>query len=107
MSTGGGGGMSNQQLLQQVALLRWLSSQAEADRAALAALTGLQVAGELLERVSGQRSVDACKADCVLNIAQFLRQHPGASQAQINAEVEKHVLIFAARVKALESAPIF
>lgn len=44
--------------------------------------------------------------ECVLSIAQFLRDHPHASQANINAEVEKRVLVFAARVKALEKAPI-
>lgn len=52
------------------------------------------------------RSVPCPQRDCVLSIAQFLRQNPRASQAQINAEVEKNVLLFATRVKALETAPI-
>lgn len=100
------GEMSNAQLFQQVALLRWLNSQTEEDRRILAAVTGIQVGRELLNRITGQDKVDAYKRDCVLSIAQFLRQNPRASQAQINAEVEKNVLLFAARVKALETAPI-
>uniref|UniRef100_A0A3Q4GNZ6 Si:ch211-191j22.3 n=1 Tax=Neolamprologus brichardi TaxID=32507 RepID=A0A3Q4GNZ6_NEOBR len=100
------GEMSTAQLFQQVALMRWLNSQTEEDRRILAAVTGVQVGRELLNRITGQDKVDAYKRDCVLSIAQFLRQNPRASQAQINAEVEKNVLLFATRVKALETAPI-
>uniref|UniRef100_A0A3Q3AFS2 Si:ch211-191j22.3 n=1 Tax=Kryptolebias marmoratus TaxID=37003 RepID=A0A3Q3AFS2_KRYMA len=105
--SGSEGGMSNAQLLQQMALLRWLSSQSEADKNLLAAVTGVQVGRELLNRITGQNKVDAYKRDCILSIAEFIKQKPKASQAQINAEVEKNILIFAARVKALETAPLF
>lgn len=101
------GEMSNAQLIQQMALLRWLASQTEEDRRMLTAVTGLQVGRELLNRITGQDKVDAYKSECILSIAQFVQENPRASQAAINAEVEKRVLIFAARVKALESAPIF
>uniref|UniRef100_A0A3B5AVI2 Si:ch211-191j22.3 n=1 Tax=Stegastes partitus TaxID=144197 RepID=A0A3B5AVI2_9TELE len=94
-------------LLLQVALLRWLSSQTDEDRRVLAAVTGVQVGRELLNRLTGQDKVEAYKRECILSIAQFVQQNPRASQKQINAEVEKNVLVFAARVKALESAPIF
>lgn len=98
--------MSSAQLLQQMALLRWLSSQTDEDRGLLTAVTGVQVARELLNRFTGQNQVDAYKRECILSIAEFVRQNPRASQDQINAEVEKRVLVFAARVKALETAPI-
>lgn len=98
--------MSTAQLFQQVALLRWLNSQTDQDRQMLAAVTGLQVGRELLNRITGQDKVDAYKRECILSIAQFLHQNPGASQADINAELEKRVLTFAAQVKALETAPI-
>lgn len=58
----------------------------------------------------GQLPMCVCvppQQDCVLSIAQFLQTHPRASQADINAQVEKMVLLFAARVKALEKAPLF
>ncbi|KAK9521995.1 hypothetical protein VZT92_018494 [Zoarces viviparus] len=102
-----GGEMTNAQLFQQVALLRWLSSQTDEDRTVLAAVTGVQVGRELLNRFTGQDRVDAYKSECILSISEFLRQNPRASQAVINGEVEKRVLVFAARVKALETAPIF
>eukprot|EP00064_Thunnus_orientalis_P024239 superscaffoldBa00010121_g24520 len=101
-----GAEMSSAQLLQQMALLRWLSSQTDEDRGLLTAVTGVQVARELLNRFTGQNQVDAYKRECILSIAEFVRQNPRASQDQINAEVEKRVLVFAARVKALETAPI-
>uniref|UniRef100_A0A8C2XEN8 Si:ch211-191j22.3 n=1 Tax=Cyclopterus lumpus TaxID=8103 RepID=A0A8C2XEN8_CYCLU len=99
--------MTNAQLFQQVALLRWLSSQTDEDRMLLAAVTGVQVGRELLNRFTGQDKVDAYKSECILSISEFLRQNPRASQADVSAEVEKRVLVFAARVKALETAPIF
>ncbi|KAM6944368.1 uncharacterized protein PEZ65_002233 [Lycodopsis pacificus] len=102
-----GGEMTNAQLFQQVALLRWLSSQTDEDRTVLAAVTGVQVGRELLNRFTGQDRVDAYKSECILSISEFLRQNPRASQAVINAEVEKRVLVFAARVKALETSPVF
>ncbi|XP_045890817.1 uncharacterized protein LOC123960216 [Micropterus dolomieu] len=100
------GEMSNAQLLQQMALLRWLNSQSEEDRGILTAVTGVQVGLELLNRITGQDKVDAYKRECILSISQFVRENPRASTAAINAEVEKRVLLFAARVKTLEAAPI-
>uniref|UniRef100_A0A3P8U2Y5 Si:ch211-191j22.3 n=1 Tax=Amphiprion percula TaxID=161767 RepID=A0A3P8U2Y5_AMPPE len=97
-----GGEMSNGQLIQQVALLRWLSSQTEEDRRMLAAVTGVQVGRELLNRLTGQD-----KRECILSIADFVQKNPRASQNQINAEVEKNVVVFAARVRALESTSMF
>ncbi|XP_051250454.1 uncharacterized protein LOC127360205 [Dicentrarchus labrax] len=101
-----GGEMTNAHLIQQMALLRWLSSQSDEDRTILTAVTGIQVGRELLNRITGQDEVDAYKRECILSISQFLRENPRASQAVINAEVEKRVLVFAARVRALETAPI-
>ncbi|XP_044053484.1 uncharacterized protein sdhaf1 isoform X3 [Siniperca chuatsi] len=101
-----GGEMSTAQLFQQMALLRWLTSQTEEDRRILTAVTGVQVGRELLNRITGQDKVDAYKRECILSVAEFVRGNPRASPAAINAEVEKRVLTFAARVKALETAPI-
>uniref|UniRef100_A0A671UM49 Si:ch211-191j22.3 n=1 Tax=Sparus aurata TaxID=8175 RepID=A0A671UM49_SPAAU len=106
-SLSSGGEMTNAQLIQQMALLRWLGSDTDEDRRMLAVVTGLQVGRELLNRITGQDQVDAYKRECILGISQFLRENPRASQATINTEVEKRVLVFAARVKALETAPLF
>uniref|UniRef100_A0A673AZA6 Si:ch211-191j22.3 n=1 Tax=Sphaeramia orbicularis TaxID=375764 RepID=A0A673AZA6_9TELE len=104
---------SNSMLIQsavsvlQVALLRWLSSQSNEDLQVLTAVTGVRVAKDLLDRVSGQNQVQAYKTQCVLAVADFVRQNPGASQDQINAEVEQRVQTFAAQVRALEDRPLF
>uniref|UniRef100_A0A3B3HQ77 Si:ch211-191j22.3 n=1 Tax=Oryzias latipes TaxID=8090 RepID=A0A3B3HQ77_ORYLA len=84
-----------------------LNSNVVEDRRALAVVTGLRVGGELLNRITGQDKVDAYKKACILNIVQFLQQNPRASQAQINAEVQKNVVVFAAQVRALETAPLW
>uniref|UniRef100_A0A672GJ92 Uncharacterized protein n=1 Tax=Salarias fasciatus TaxID=181472 RepID=A0A672GJ92_SALFA len=47
------------------------------------------------------------QADCVLAIADFLKQNPRASQDRVAAEVQRNVLLFAARVRALETEPLF
>ncbi|KAM6930800.1 uncharacterized protein FYW49_002712 [Xenentodon cancila] len=101
-----GGDMTTAQLFQQIALLRWLSSQTDEDRRILTAVTGVQVGTELLNRLTGQDKVDVYKRECVLSIAEYIRQNPRASQGQINEVVEKNVLVFAARVKALETTPM-
>lgn len=44
-----------------MALLRWLTSQTDQDRTTLAAVTGVQVGRELLNRFTGQDKVDAYK----------------------------------------------
>ncbi|XP_076587187.1 uncharacterized protein LOC143320989 [Chaetodon auriga] len=106
-SVNSGGEMTNAQLFQQMALLRWLTSQTEEDRRILTSVTAMQVGRELLNRITGQDKVDTYKRECILSISEFLRENPRASQATINAEVEKRVLVFAARVQALETAPIF
>ncbi|KAJ3604703.1 hypothetical protein NHX12_029443 [Muraenolepis orangiensis] len=98
--------MSTPQLFQQMAFLNWLSSQSDSDREALMTLTGIGVAKELYMRLTGQDRVDAFKSECIQSIADFVRMHPQASEAALSAEVNKNVLLFAARVKALESMPI-
>ncbi|KAM9539820.1 uncharacterized protein ACWYII_038090 [Salvelinus alpinus] len=100
------GEMSNSQLFQQLALLGWLHSDSEKDKEILTAITGIQVARELMNRLTGQREVDAFKKECIQSIADFVQKNPRASQKEINTAVEKHVLLFAARVQALDSAPV-
>ncbi|CAK6980383.1 uncharacterized protein sdhaf1 isoform X3 [Scomber scombrus] len=56
------GDMSPAQLMQQVALLRWLCSQSEEDRSLLAAATGVQIAREMLNRLTGRKQLDAYKS---------------------------------------------
>lgn len=65
----------------QVALLRWLSSQCEADRKLLAAVTGIQVGRELLNRITGQDQVDAYKVCVRLQEAAEVRCFPNKQRS--------------------------
>ncbi|KAI7796179.1 hypothetical protein IRJ41_017966, partial [Triplophysa rosa] len=92
------------QLIQQLALLGWLKTDSVQCKELLTAVTGMQVAREVLDRLSGQKQIDAYKTECIQTIADFVKRNPRASQRELNAEVEKNVLLFAARVQALDSS---
>uniref|UniRef100_A0AAY4A7T1 Uncharacterized protein n=1 Tax=Denticeps clupeoides TaxID=299321 RepID=A0AAY4A7T1_9TELE len=98
--------MSDAQLMQQLALLWWLKSDSVESKDLLTAVTSVQVGREILHRLSGQDNVDIFKRDCIQNVVDFVKKKPQASQQELNAEVEKQVLLFASRVQALESTPL-
>ncbi|KAL2095310.1 hypothetical protein ACEWY4_010029 [Coilia grayii] len=101
-----GGQMSNAQLIQQLALLNWLKSDSAQSKEILTAITQVQVAREIFNRLTGGDQVEAYKKECILQVADFVQKNPNASHRQLNAEVEKQVLIFAARVQALDSGSL-
>ncbi|KAK9955323.1 hypothetical protein ABG768_015205 [Culter alburnus] len=94
-------GMTDVQLIQQLALLGWLKTDSEQCKELYTAVTGMQVAREVLDRLSGQSQIDAYKRECIQSVADFVKKNPRASQRELNAEVEKNVLLFASRVQAL------
>uniref|UniRef100_V9LH42 Uncharacterized protein n=2 Tax=Callorhinchus milii TaxID=7868 RepID=V9LH42_CALMI len=96
------GNMSLLELAQQVALLNWLSVDDELSRQLLSLVTRSRVADSVLRRLTGQDTIDLYKRECILSIAQYVKTHPGADQRALNREVEKQVLLFAARVQALK-----
>ncbi|KAF4098616.1 hypothetical protein G5714_020646 [Onychostoma macrolepis] len=96
-------GMTDAQLIQQLALLGWLKTDSVQCKELLTALTGMQVGRELLDRLSGQRQIDAYRRECIQSIADYVKKNPRASQRELNAEVEKNVLLFASRVQALDT----
>ncbi|KAG9265561.1 uncharacterized protein LOC107197633 [Astyanax mexicanus] len=99
--------MSDAQLMQQLALLGWLKTDSVECKNFLTTVTGMQVAREVLHRLSGQDKVDAYRKECIERVADFVRRNPRASQRELNDEVEKNILLFASRVQALDSAPLF
>lgn len=92
------------QLIQQLALLGWLKTDSAQCKELLTAVTGMQVARNLLDKLTGQNQIDAYKAECIQTIADFVKRNPRASQQELNAVVEKNVLLFASRVQALDSS---
>ncbi|KAJ8372612.1 hypothetical protein AAFF_G00280770 [Aldrovandia affinis] len=101
-----GGEMSAPQLIQQLALLNWLQTDSVESKAMLTAVTGAQVAKEVLDRLTGQSKVDAYRRECILSVAEFVKSNPRASQAELTAAVEERVRLFAVRVQELDSAPL-
>ncbi|KAI4886819.1 hypothetical protein NFI96_018387 [Prochilodus magdalenae] len=98
--------MTDAQLIQQLALLGWLKTDSVECKNFLTTVTGMQVAREILNRLSGQDKVDAYRKECIERVADFVKKNPRASQRELNAEVEKNVLLFASKVQALDSAPL-
>ncbi|MCI4386723.1 hypothetical protein PGIGA_G00065890 [Pangasianodon gigas] len=98
--------MTDAQLIQQLALLGWLKTDSVECKQFLTAVTGMQVAREVLNRLSGQGKVDAYRSECIQSVVDFVRRNPRASERELNAEVEKNVRLFASRVQALDSSPL-
>ncbi|TRY97910.1 hypothetical protein DNTS_034134 [Danionella cerebrum] len=94
-------GMTDTQLIQQLALLGWLKTDSDPCKELLSAVTGVQVARELLARLSGESQIDIYRQECIQSVADFVKKNPRASQQELNYEVEKNVMLFASRVQAL------
>lgn len=77
----------------QVALLRWLNSQTEEDRRILAAVTGVQVGRELLNRITGQDKVDAYK------VQRGRRSHPPLCSRVISSRCMSFCSVSSARLR--------
>lgn len=89
------------ELVQQMALWNWLNRDDEGSKQLLKAVTGARVAHSLLQCLTGQDQIDLYKRQCILGIAEFVKKNPRASQSELNNELKKHVLLFAARVHTL------
>ncbi|XP_070578929.1 uncharacterized protein [Ptychodera flava] len=87
-------------LIQQIAVLAWLNKEEDGERF-YKAVTTCRVASELWHRLTGEDKMEALRAEAILGITNYIKDHPNASKEQISKEVEKHILIFAAKVEAL------
>lgn len=95
---------SNVELLQQMALLKWLSSDPSASSGSGTMykwVTAARIGNELYQRVSGQRKVDEYRAECLNGIVSFIQKNPKASSKSLKAEVERLIGIFILQLKAL------
>ncbi|XP_074647582.1 uncharacterized protein LOC141903367 [Tubulanus polymorphus] len=92
--------LSNNDLLQQIALLAWLKG-GDAGKPILEGLTSLKVGTEIWQRLSGERTLETYRTQCIMGIVEYLKAHPKASPADIQKEVAKHIEQFAEKVKAM------
>ncbi|XP_019625767.1 PREDICTED: uncharacterized protein LOC109471031 [Branchiostoma belcheri] len=91
---------NNAELLQQIALLAYLDKSSEGAEL-LSTVTQARVGYELFQRATGQDQIDKYKKECILAIADYCKKHPNASKEDLQKEVGKQIVIFAARVDAL------
>lgn len=73
----------------------------EEGRALYNAFVTGRVCYEVYKRLSVSQA-DVLRAETVIRISQYVKSHPQASQAQLKAEVEKEIKIFAQKVAQLE-----
>ncbi|XP_078000786.1 uncharacterized protein LOC144453379 [Glandiceps talaboti] len=87
-------------LVQQMALLAWLNKEESGEKFYKLVTTG-RVMYEVWQRLSGEDQMEAYRAEAIMGISQYIKNHPNATKEQITKEVEKHILIFAARVESM------
>ncbi|XP_078675130.1 uncharacterized protein LOC144913013 isoform X1 [Branchiostoma floridae x Branchiostoma belcheri] len=84
----------------KIALLAYLDKSSEGAEL-LSTVTQARVGYELFQRATGQDQIDKYKKECILAIADYCKKHPNASKEDLQKEVGKQIVIFAARVDAL------
>ncbi|CAH3044534.1 hypothetical protein pdam_00012465 [Pocillopora damicornis] len=85
---------------QQIGVLAFINGGEEGKALYNAFVTG-RVCYEVYKRLSVSQA-DVLRAETVMRISQYVKSHPQASQAQLKAEVEKEIKIFAQKVAQLE-----
>ncbi|PFX17890.1 uncharacterized protein LOC111340245 [Stylophora pistillata] len=88
------------ELLNQIGVLAFINGGEEGRALYNAFVTG-RVCYEVYKRLSVSQA-DVLRAETVIRISQYVKSHPQASQAQLKAEVEKEIKIFAQKVAQLE-----
>lgn len=92
---------NNVELLQQMALLKWLMSKGDESSTLYKWVTASRIGNELYQRVSGKRKIDEYRAECLTGIVAYIQKHPKASAKSLQAEVERLIGIFILQLKAL------
>lgn len=92
--------MDSVELLDQIGVLAFINGGEEGRALYNAFVTG-RVCYEVYKRLSLSQA-DVLRAETVIRISQYVKSHPQASQAQLRAEVEKEIKIFAQKVAQLE-----
>lgn len=86
--------------MNQIGVLAFINGGEEGKALYNAFVTG-RVCYEVYKRLSVSQA-DVLRAETVMRISQYVKSHPQASQAQLKAEVEKEIKIFAQKVAQLE-----
>lgn len=56
---------------------------------------------ELYQRMSGEREVDALRAQTIAAIAKYVKDNPKAKREDLQKEIAKHIFAFAHKINTL------
>ncbi|CAG0925715.1 unnamed protein product [Notodromas monacha] len=91
-------------LFQQLALVALLDDN-DSSKQVLEKVAALRLVASVFEHVSGAGDVQSAKAEAIVNIAQFVKSHPRATEADLVRVVSDQVRIFKERISAKQ--PLF
>jgi len=86
--------------IQQAALLAYLR-QGEEGAKYLETITAARLCTSALKAISKEDELEAARTETTLAIAKWVKEHPYATQAQIQAEVEKQIDLFKEKIKTI------
>lgn len=95
MDAGSSWDLGNADLIQQLADLDWLHND-QTDF--LMAVTSFRVGNELYKRLSGERELEAMRAETFANIAKYIKDHPKATKPELVKEISKQIWLFSQKV---------
>ncbi|XP_060552219.1 uncharacterized protein LOC132713592 [Ruditapes philippinarum] len=90
--------LGNADMLQTIATLQWIQN---GDSGMLEKLSSFRVGYEIYQRMSGEREVDALRAQTIAGIAKYVKDHPNAKKEELQKEIAKHIFAFAHKVENL------
>ncbi|KAH9505541.1 hypothetical protein Btru_055836 [Bulinus truncatus] len=82
--------------LEQIATLVWAST---GDSHMAEQLAAVKLVNELWERFSGEKELEALRAETILKIVKYVKEHPNSSKDDLAKEIGKMINEFAAKVE--------
>ncbi|XP_077966052.1 uncharacterized protein LOC144419834 [Styela clava] len=94
---------SNAELLQQMALLKYLQSNesSSASSTIYQWITAARIGNELYQRVSGKRKIEQFRAEFLAGVVSYLQKNPNASPKSQKTEIERLIGVFILQMKSL------
>jgi len=84
--------------LQQAALYAFLT-QGEEGQKYLETVTAAKLCVQAYKTISKEDELEAARTETTLEIAKWVKDHPYATQAQTQAEVEKQIALFKLKIQ--------
>ncbi|XP_059099502.1 uncharacterized protein LOC131893479 isoform X3 [Tigriopus californicus] len=85
--------------LQNMALLAYLKN--EEAKPFLDAMTAAKVCKDIYQYLSKDDQIDKARAEAILNISKYVKDHPRARQTEIQHKVEEEITIFKLKIQSL------